>query len=43
LRGEKETIGFYVTGHPLDEYRWKIGELATHASDSLEGVNEGPK
>ena len=41
LRGEKETIGFYVTGHPLDEYRWKIGELATHASDSLEGVERG--
>ncbi len=41
LRGEKETIGFYVTGHPLDEYRWKIGELATHSSDSLEGVERG--
>ncbi len=41
LRGEKETIGFYVTGHPLDEYRWKVGELATHASDSLEGVERG--
>ncbi|MGD0579415.1 MAG: DNA polymerase III subunit alpha [Bryobacteraceae bacterium] len=41
LKGEKETIGFYVTGHPLDEYRWKVGELATHASDSLEGVERG--
>jgi len=41
LRGEKETIGFYVTGHPLDEYRWKIGELATHSSDTLEGVERG--
>ncbi|MGO9240494.1 MAG: DNA polymerase III subunit alpha [Bryobacteraceae bacterium] len=41
LRGEKETIGFYVTGHPLDEHRWKVGELATHSSDSLEGVERG--
>ena len=41
LRGEKETIGYYVTGHPLDEYRWKIKELATHDSESVAGVQRG--
>ena len=41
LRGEKETIGYYVTGHPLDEYRWKIKELSTHDSESVSGVARG--
>ena len=41
LRGEKETIGYYVTGHPLDEYRWKVKELSTHNSESLAGVARG--
>ena len=41
LRGEKETLGFYVTGHPLDEFRWKIDEVATHRSDTLTGVEKG--
>jgi DNA polymerase-3 subunit alpha len=35
LRGEKETLGFYVTGHPLDEFREKISELATHSTESV--------
>jgi DNA polymerase III subunit alpha len=41
LRGEKETLGFYVTGHPLDEFRWKVDEVATHRSDTLTGVQKG--
>ena len=41
LRGEKETIGYYVTGHPLDEYRWKIKELSTYDSESVAGVPRG--
>jgi DNA polymerase-3 subunit alpha len=43
LRGEKETIGFYVTGHPLDEWRWKVEELASHRSETLspESVQKG--
>ncbi len=41
LRGEKETIGFYVTGHPLDEFRWKVSEVATHTSDTLAGAQRG--
>lgn len=41
LDGEKETIGFYVTGHPLDEYRDKVAALQSHDSSSLEGLNRG--
>jgi DNA polymerase-3 subunit alpha len=41
LRGERETIGYYVTGHPLDEYRWKVKELSTHNSETLSGVARG--
>ncbi len=35
LAGEKEMLGFYVTGHPLDEYKDKVAELATHNSETL--------
>jgi DNA polymerase-3 subunit alpha len=41
LAGEKEMLGFYVTGHPLDEYRDKVSELATHNSSNLEGLEKG--
>ena len=38
LAGEKETIGVYVTGHPLDEFREKVNDLATHDSSGLEDL-----
>jgi DNA polymerase-3 subunit alpha len=41
LAGEKETLGFYVTGHPLDEWRDKVAELATHSSSTLDGLSRG--
>ncbi|GIU74479.1 MAG: DNA-directed DNA polymerase [Bryobacteraceae bacterium] len=41
LRGEKETLGFYVSGHPLDEYAWKVRELTTRNTASLEGLERG--
>jgi DNA polymerase III subunit alpha len=41
LQGEKELLGFYVTGHPLDNYEDKIAELATHDSSKLEGLDKG--
>jgi DNA polymerase-3 subunit alpha len=41
LAGEKEMLGFWVTGHPLDRYADKIAELATHDSQNLEGLNKG--
>jgi DNA polymerase-3 subunit alpha len=37
---EKELLGFWVTGHPLDNYSDKVAELATHDSGSLEGLEK---
>jgi DNA polymerase-3 subunit alpha len=41
LNGEKEVLGFYVTGHPLDQYMDKVTELATHTSDTIEDLEKG--
>jgi DNA polymerase III subunit alpha len=41
LAGEKEMLGFWVTGHPLDRYADKVAELATHDSGNLEGLGRG--
>jgi DNA polymerase-3 subunit alpha len=41
LQGEKEMLGFYITGHPLDAYADKISELATYDSSKLEGLEKG--
>jgi len=41
LTGEKEMLGFYVTGHPLDHYQEKITELASHTTSNLEGLAKG--
>ncbi len=41
LAGEKEMLGFWVTGHPLDRYADKISELATHDTSNLEGLGKG--
>ncbi len=41
MAGEKEVLGFYVCGHPLDEYRDKVAELATHDSSKLSGLAKG--
>jgi DNA polymerase-3 subunit alpha len=41
LRGEKETIGFYVTGHPLDDFREKVAELSTHGSETAAQAERG--
>jgi DNA polymerase-3 subunit alpha len=38
LAGEKELLGFWVTGHPLDRYSDKVAELANHDSGTLEGL-----
>ncbi len=40
LEFEKETLGFYVSGHPLDEYRQKIDELNYTLSSEIEGVKD---
>ena len=41
LQGEKEMLGFYVTGHPLDDYGDKVRELSTHDTGNLEGLEKG--
>ena len=41
LAGEKEMLGFWVTGHPLDRFADKIAELATHDTSKLEGLGKG--
>jgi len=41
LTGEKEMLGFWVTGHPLDRYAEKVADLATHDSSTLEGLGKG--
>ena len=40
LGGEKEMLGFYVTGHPLDAYVDKVCELSTHDTGSLEHLEK---
>ena len=41
LEFEKDTLGFYVSGHPLDEYREKMDELNYTLSSELEGIKDG--
>jgi DNA polymerase III subunit alpha len=38
LSGEKEMLGFYISGHPLDQYKDKVAELATYTTSKLEGL-----
>ncbi len=41
LSSEKEVVGIYVTGHPLDEYSEKVSQLSTHYTETLEGLDRG--
>jgi DNA polymerase III subunit alpha len=41
LAGEKEVLGIFVTGHPLDEFSDKVAELSTHDTETLEGLERG--
>jgi DNA polymerase-3 subunit alpha len=41
LAGEKEVLGIYVSGHPLDEFREKIANVSRHYTDQLEGLEKG--
>ena len=38
LTSEKEILGFYITGHPLDQYQEKVAQLASHTTANLEGL-----
>jgi DNA polymerase III subunit alpha len=41
LQAEKEILGFYVTGHPLDEFAEKVKDLATYDSESVGELQRG--
>jgi DNA polymerase III subunit alpha len=40
LTGEKEVLGIYVSGHPLDRYKDKVSDLATNFTDKLDGLEK---
>ncbi|TAH37946.1 MAG: DNA polymerase III subunit alpha [Bacteroidetes bacterium] len=35
LKKEKEVIGFYISGHPLDDYRFEIKTFCSHSVEQL--------
>jgi len=41
LRLEKESLGFYITSHPLSRYEQEIKVLATATLDRLEEMSDG--
>jgi DNA polymerase-3 subunit alpha len=41
LAAEKGTLGFYVTGHPLEAHRAMLTEFATHSSESVRNAAPG--
>jgi DNA polymerase-3 subunit alpha len=41
LAGEKEMLGIYVSGHPLDRFKEKVTDLAKHFTDQLEELPKG--
>jgi DNA polymerase-3 subunit alpha len=43
LQLEKETLGFYVSGHPLDEFREQISALPHTLSSEIDTLADGSK
>ncbi len=43
LQLEKETLGFYVSGHPLDEFREEIEALEYTLSSQIDELGDGSK
>ncbi len=41
LEFEKDTLGFYVSGHPMDEFRAEMDELSYTLSSELESAKDG--
>ncbi len=41
LEFEKDTLGFYVSGHPLDEYREQLNDLNYTLSSEIENIKDG--
>jgi len=40
LKREKEALGFYITGHPLDEYKRETGIFATNTVEGILNLKE---
>jgi DNA polymerase-3 subunit alpha len=38
LSREKETLGFYLSGHPLADYQFELKQIASHDSFSIEEI-----
>ncbi len=43
LELEKETLGFYVSGHPLDEFREELGKINYTLSSEIDTLADGSK
>ena len=43
LHGEKETLGLYLTGHPIDEYEDELSHLVNDRINYLKPAREGQK
>ncbi|WFB36002.1 DNA polymerase III subunit alpha [Kiritimatiellota bacterium B12222] len=41
LAYEKDLLGFYISGHPLEEFEWEIKTFITHSYDQFETLNDG--
>ena len=41
LAAEKSTLGFYVTGHPLEVHRVMLAEFATHTTETIRVAPQG--
>ncbi len=41
LEFEKETLGFYVSGHPLDKYKEQLDKISYTLSSELEELEDG--
>jgi DNA polymerase-3 subunit alpha len=41
LEYEKQSLGFYVSGHPLDKYRESINEIRHTLSSEIESLDDG--
>ena len=40
LRKEKESLGFYITGHPLDRFKSEVTRFATSTIQDLASLSE---
>jgi len=43
LSMEREYLGFYISGHPLDNYKSHIEKAVTHRICDLEGLSDGER